>query len=568
MALHDFDWFLARLEVARWNSTTPGKRDIHASCPVHGGSDSLHATEKDGKAMITCFACGAGYAKVVEALDAEPATAPTVRRVRRAAPGATGTAAPPRPAYSPAGDFVSRQEGGRWDPPLVPSGIKPSHLHGGLANLAGVALDERIVLAEGHGPAIALNDAGIPAVCTVTGKAGALDNTGAAFLYGRRVVLSPDKGADDHMERCGIAVSRVAAEVLVAPPWPDWMADGDDAAQFIEREGPDAMREHYARATPWTPAADADETFLAEWASEVELVAPEPLLLGFLEPHDYTVLFGDGGTGKGVVAAQWVADLIGLGWVVLLLDYEQNTVMEWAPRVKRFGGDLGRLRVVQATGAIWDHADRVRDEALRASEAHGGAPVYAVVDSVGYAIGDAKLEDSATATKYKKALNGIGLPTLSLAHTSKQSADSARWPFGSIFWHNNVRHTVSITRKGGDEEPRVLANRKANRRGEFAPVEVDWSWVRGELPERLDFHEASAETRDRIMNVLLGGPQTVKGLVGAVNADGGPAVTEEAVKRALNRRDEYVSDGKRPATWSLFGASLIARSRVPIGDAP
>ena len=563
--MHDFQWFLDRLEVARWNTTAPGKRDIHAGCPCCGGSDPLHLTEKDGKVLVTCFSCGADYARVVEALAVE--AVPVVRRVR-ATLGTPETTAVPRPAYSPTGEHVADQVGGRWIPPLRARGISPAHLHGGLATLDDIDPETRVVLAEGHGPAIALNAAGIPAVCTVTGKAGALDDTGAAFLYERRVVLSPDKGADDHMDRCGIAVSRVAFEVLVAPPWPDEMGDNEDAADFIRRYGVEAMREHYARATPWAPSADADDAFIAEWASEIELVKPEPLLLGFLEPHDYTVLFGDGGTGKGVVAAQWVADLVGLGWVVLLLDYEQNTVMEWAPRVKRFGGDLGRLRVVQATGAIWDHADRVRDEAWRASEAHGGAPVYVVVDSIGYAIGDSKLEDSATATKYKKALNDIGRPTLSLAHTTKQSADSARWPFGSIFWHNNVRHTVSITRKGGDEEPRVLANRKANRRGEFAPVEVDWSWVRGELPERLDFHEASAETRDRIMNVLLGGPQTVKGLVGAVNADGGPEVTEEAVKRALNRRDEYVSDGKRPATWSLFGASLIARSRVPIGDAP
>ena len=40
--LRDFDWFIDRLEVARWNSEAPGSRDALTNCPAHGGSDSLH----------------------------------------------------------------------------------------------------------------------------------------------------------------------------------------------------------------------------------------------------------------------------------------------------------------------------------------------------------------------------------------------------------------------------------------------------------------------------------------------------------------------------------------------
>lgn len=560
---HDFAWFAERLEPAEVKSDAAGARDWMTRCPVHGGSDSLHLTEaKDGKALVKCFGCGARYREVVTALEAESDGT-------RATESVVTTKPARRPAYSPAGDLVSYQDGGRWVPPLRLRGVSPSHLHGGLPTLADVPMDQPVVFAEGHGPAIALNAAGIPAVCSVTGKASAIDEVGASFLYGRKVILSPDFGGEGHMDACGEVIARVASEVLIAPEWPDGFPDNGDAADYIAAYGVDAMKDHYAAATPWAPAEDeGDESFIAEWASDVELVEPEPLLLGFLEPVDYTVLFGDGGTGKGVVAAQWVADLtsgrnLAEPWVVLLLDYEQNTVMEWAPRVKKFGGDLARLRVIQAAGAIWDHADRVRDEAQRASEAHGGASVYVVVDSIGYAIGDAKLEDSGTATKYKKALNDIGRPTLSLAHTTKQSADSARWPFGSIFWHNNVRHTISITKAGGDEDPRILSNKKANRRGEFAPVEVDWSWVRGDLPDRLDFSAATpkaASTMTRIATALANGPMTINEIVVALANDGGEAVNKGAVAQALGRATEFSSDGKKPARWSVFGASLMSRT--------
>lgn len=67
--VHGFDWFSDRLEVARWISDAPGKRDAFFNCPVHGGSDSLHIEEKGGRTVVYCFAEQCKYGDIVATLD-------------------------------------------------------------------------------------------------------------------------------------------------------------------------------------------------------------------------------------------------------------------------------------------------------------------------------------------------------------------------------------------------------------------------------------------------------------------------------------------------------------------
>lgn len=68
-ASRDLDWLLGPTELARWEREQPrGSRSCFVACPVHGGSDSLHLTEKDGTVLAHCFADDCGYASVVAAL--------------------------------------------------------------------------------------------------------------------------------------------------------------------------------------------------------------------------------------------------------------------------------------------------------------------------------------------------------------------------------------------------------------------------------------------------------------------------------------------------------------------
>jgi len=60
----------------------------------------------------------------------------------------------------------------------------------------------------------------------------------------------------------------------------------------------------------------------ARLLSDVSIAPAPPTLLGRLDPEGATVLFGEGGIGKGIMAAWWIVGLVGLDHRVLLVDYE------------------------------------------------------------------------------------------------------------------------------------------------------------------------------------------------------------------------------------------------------
>lgn len=282
--------------------------------------------------------------------------------------------------------------------------------------------------------------------------------------------------------------------------------------------------------------------------SDITAEAPKPLRLGFLDPDDATVLYGDGGTGKGVLAASWAAALSRDGEIVLILDYEAHARTEWRPRVEAFGGDLERVRISQPKIAIWDAADDI------AAEAASVGATWVFVDSVAYACLGLEVEKSATAIRYSAAITRLGLPTLSLAHTTKADGDQ-RHPFGSVFWSNGARVTISMTGRG--DAPRVLENRKTNQRAPFAPVSIDWSWSStGKLPGSLAESQHAVGIADRAHAALAPNLRlTVEEIRAAINADGGPTVTLTGVRNALKReaqraQSRFRSDGRKPARWS------------------
>jgi hypothetical protein len=290
--------------------------------------------------------------------------------------------------------------------------------------------------------------------------------------------------------------------------------------------------------------------------SEVPTSEPRPLRLDRLDPDDHTILFGDGGTGKGMVSAWWAARLSRDGEIVLILDYEAHARYEWRPRVEAFGGDLDRVRILQPTEAIWDLTDAIVEEVDRV-----GA-TWLFVDSVGYACMGLEVEKSATAIRYSAAIAKIQLPTLSLAHTTKADADP-KHPFGSVFWSNGARVTIGMT--GSGDQPRILTNKKTNQRAPFAPVAIDWEWIESGLPHRLIERPLFATIGDRAY-VALGsnGSMTVEKLTDTINDDGGKPATQAGVKKALGRdMARFRGDGGKPQRWSRH----LRVRRVPIGGA-
>lgn len=300
--------------------------------------------------------------------------------------------------------------------------------------------------------------------------------------------------------------------------------------------------------------------------SSIEAKDPEPLVFGKLDGVDHTIMFGDGGTGKGVIAAEWVAHLTnprpGDGLeapeAVLVLDYERHTQYEWRPRVEAFGGDLDRVFVLQPPKSILDDAiiDRLAVEVAKLRERFK-CRVWLVVDSVVYAVAPLKAESSEVAASYSNAIGVIGAPTLSLAHVTKADADP-RHPFGSGFWSNGARVTIGVSRVGEElDSNRRVVNKKTNQRAPFRSYEIPWMWVHDGLPEALETVDAGADVADQRARdaIWMQGYKTAKEIHALVSADGLEPVGEDAIYKALTRntRKYFARD---PATK---GRGKVAR---------
>lgn len=522
--MHDFQWFTDRLEIAHRN----GPGDFHAACPVCGGSDPLHVTEKNGRALLKCFSCGAGYVEVVERLEDdgevvdEDAGQTPVRAVRIGRRGGARKTEAGRVERTVSGDARPRQgRGVRLPSASTISPLEWMAARCGLtvADLAGLPLSEdgtdlvfefpgveaqkrrgvgegkaekryswrgasnpplwpvpsapekEIAVCEGEADAICLRHSGYDAYSITKGSQGGVpDAVWSSLRAGgvESVRLIYDLDDAGRKGRAAAAESARDAGLHVT----ESRVAGIDPL-LGEKDARDvALRLGY----PLELEDDADED-LPVLLSDVEPMIPDDPLLDRLHPQEHTILYGDGGTGKGVVAAWWVARLTRapLRKKVLVVDYEYHMNYEWRPRVEGFGGDMSRVAVVQPIRPIWEIAGWLRTQALEYD--------YVVVDSVTYACVGEEVEKSVTATKYSMAVNQLMKPVLSIAHVTKQNQDPNH-PFGSIFWSNGARVTISISRQRPEEpdSPRVLRNPKTNQRGPFHPVTIDWGWLGNDGP--------------------------------------------------------------------------------------
>ncbi len=93
-----------------------------------------------------------------------------------------------------------------------------------------------------------------------------------------------------------------------------------------------------------------------------------------------------------------------------------------------------------------------------------------VVDSVAMASGG-RAEASEIAVAYMNSLGKLKVPSLSIAHVTKEEGD--KWPFGSVVYHNSARLTWNAKRVQEEEENVIhcgLFNRKSNDDKKTAPM--------------------------------------------------------------------------------------------------
>ena len=306
------------------------------------------------------------------------------------------------------------------------------------------------------------------------------------------------------------------------------------------------------------------------WLRDVDEEDPKPLLLDRLHPDELTILFGDGGTGKGVIAAWWAARMAMGGMRILVIDYEQHTRYEWRPRVRRFAEPdhieevLSRVAVVQPDRPIWQAAPAIR--AFCEQEDID----YVILDSILYAVGNEEAEKSQTAIKVTAAYQEIGLPMLALAHTTKADADP-RHPFGSVFWSNSARITMSFVGQG--DQPRTLSMKKTNQKMAFHPVEYDWSWTATEdqPPRTLEESEHAVSNIEAFCRVVgrewMSTAQAVDALTEA-----GFEVAETTLRAALSRELKRGERGgksvHRPRVEKRVTADATQWRSANVADAP
>lgn len=266
--------------------------------------------------------------------------------------------------------------------------------------------------------------------------------------------------------------------------------------------------------------------------------APEPIDAGYLlhpllVARAPTILFGDGGNGKSLLALAAAltihtsrGDLLGTfpssQLRVAYLDWEWDA-HEHRERMRSLlpaGDPEPDLVYLSCYGALRDQVDRIK----RVVRQHDIG--YLVIDSVAAAAGG-EPESAEVALGFFNALRAIGLGALCIAHTTKNPEAQER-PFGSAFWHNSARSTWLVRKEqelGASGLTIGLFNKKANSGPQANPLGFEIRFEDGRTTlRRTDVRNSpvlatSLPVKDRICAELRSGPLAQKGLAEALGLD-------------------------------------------------
>ena len=201
--------------------------------------------------------------------------------------------------------------------------------------------------------------------------------------------------------------------------------------------------------------------------------APPDPWLGVLSPFGTTILYGDGGDGKGWVAARLIQGLLQEGKRVAVIDFEMQA-QEWGYRLSKFGVALSDVLYFAPAMPLDRWATAQTAQLLKAEGVD-----FLVIDSAMYATDIDDPYSPAGAVGYGRARKRLNnLPALLLAHVTG-NADKV---FGSVFWKNECRISWRL-RKDKDTRKRFLECRKANGYSwlEGRELNILFSEERGEL---------------------------------------------------------------------------------------
>ena len=396
---------------------------------------------------------------------------------------------------------------------------------------------------------------------TVTGPAAPVPD--AIPEGGRNAALTSLAGT---MRRRGMTPEAIAAALLAEnaarcrPPLPD--ADVRAIARSVGRYEP-------AGDAPASPAPDGTPaTIGTRTAAELDHGPPPPQLADpFIAPRGVTILYGKGGTGKGVTAAHLAGRLVRSGHVVMILDYEGHPE-EWGYRLRGLGltaGELAQVHYREPYGLEWtapkgplrDVAHLVREDAARLGVTVVMIDSYTTATSTGDTMGGA-----AAAQEFFAGCAMVGLPTLVLAHVKGDAQKFPDRPFGSVYVHNLARETWAVEAlEPADEDPDnphapelvrlEFRNMKRNRGGRRAPVFLTFAFHADGSIDAADETPGRRSLAD-LIDAVLDEPMTPEAIARAIAEDTDETPAAKVVRETMRRhpRRFAVDKSRRPHTWS------------------
>ena len=256
--------------------------------------------------------------------------------------------------------------------------------------------------------------------------------------------------------------------------------------------------------------------------------SPEPIfrLRPFIVEGEATILYGEGGIGKSMVAAM-MAGLVDQNYStstcqpmpgkVLYLDFE--TTADIAAR--RFQGITRGFGFGGSSNVIYRfcHQSLPADigEIQRIVAEHNVDLI--IVDSAGPACGGDP-ESAASAISYFTALRSLRKASVTIAHRSKGGSVG---PFGSVYWVNYPRMAYELKKsqeEESDERHGALIHRKVNDGRLQAPQAFCIRWHEGgavtvkaeEMAEVAEFIDELPIADQCAIAIRDNGPRTVKEL--------------------------------------------------------
>jgi hypothetical protein len=295
---------------------------------------------------------------------------------------------------------------------------------------------------------------------------------------------------------------------------------------------------------------------------------PDQLTDPYMTPEGVTVLYGKGGTGKGLVACLIAVRLVRAGHIVMILDFEFHR-REWGSRLRGLGLTDDELRQVHwrsPSSDDWTEAKGTIGQLHRLIRADCDAlgVTAIVVDSYTVATsGDDALGGQAAAQEFFMAISRIGRPALVIAHVAGASTRFPDRPFGSVFVHNLARETWAVEPLATEDvepdpfQPAVVAlelrNKKANGRSKVPAQFMTFSFMADGSIEADVTGPGERPLVELIADVLADEPLTLKQIAAAIKEETGREIREDAVRVTIHRdpRRFLEAETGRPRKWSL-----------------